>query len=163
MNWDAIAAVGQAISALALVFVLVQVRHARQEARRSVSQARANAARELWMLRADNPQLCGLLSRTDAALSGQHHPFLAELAAKANITLDEASQVFSHHWAWWVFRAQVIPLAKELRAGDRAQFDAGIRTLYENLPSGRLWFQAVKNNLDPDAVRYVENLLAQPG
>ena len=35
--WDAIGAIGQAVSALALVFVLVQMRHAREEMRRSVT------------------------------------------------------------------------------------------------------------------------------
>ena len=102
MNCDAMAAIGQAVSALALVFVLVQLRHARQEVRRSVSQARADVGRELWMLRTDNPQLSGLLLRTEAALSGQQPPLMAELAAKANITPEEAMQVFSHQWAWWV-------------------------------------------------------------
>ena len=163
MNWDAIGAIGQAVSALALVFVLVQLRHARQETRRSVSQARADGFRELWMLRANSPQLRGLLGRTEAALGAQQ-PFIVELAAKAKITFDEASQVHSHQWAWWMFQSQVIPFADELRPGERAQFDGGIRLRYENLPVGRLWFQTFKNTtLDPDAVRYVDNLLAQPG
>lgn len=99
MGWDAIAAIGQAVSAFALVFVLVQVRHARQEMRRSISQARANVGRELWMLRADNPQLSGLLLRIDAALR-QENPLMAEIAAKANVTPEEAMQAFCHEWAW---------------------------------------------------------------
>ena len=161
MNWDAIVAVGQAISSLALVFVLVQLRHARQEVRRSVSQTRADVGPELWMLRADNPQLSGLILRTEAAPGGQQSPFFAELAAKANVTLDEASQVFSHHFAWWMYQAQVIAFAKELRAGERAQFDAGLRRYYGISQSGQIWFRAMRNILDPDAVRYVDNLLAQ--
>ena len=38
MNWDAIGAIGQAVSALALIVVIVQVGHARAEFARSVSQ-----------------------------------------------------------------------------------------------------------------------------
>jgi hypothetical protein len=79
------------------------------------------------MIRADNPQLGGLLTRTETALSGQHSPFMAELAAKANITSDEASQLFSLQYAWWIYQAQVIPFAKDLRAGERVQFNNGIR------------------------------------
>ena len=161
MNWDAIGAIGQAVGALALVLVLTQVRHARQEMRRSVSQARADVGRQLFVLRADNPQLCSLLVRTDATLSGQ--PFATELAAKAKITLEEALQVSSHQWAWWMYRGQVIPFAKELRAGERAQFDSGIRLAYADSQLGHLWFQTCRNILDPEAVRYVDNLLAQPG
>jgi hypothetical protein len=161
MNWDAIGAIGQAVSALALLFVLVQLRHAREEMRRSVSRARADVGRELWMIRADNPQLSGLLTRTEVALSGQHSSFMAELAVKANITSDEASQLFSHQYAWWIYQAQVIPFAKDLRAGERVQFNNGIRAMYKNLHLGRLWYQIHKSILDPDAVRYVDNLLMQ--
>jgi len=162
MNWDAIAAVGQAISALALVFVLVQLRHARQEVRRSISQKRTDVVRELWMLRADNPQLSGLILRADTAL-GTQSPLAVELAAKASITLDEASQVIAHQFSWWLYHTQVIPFVKELRPGERAAIDAGLRRQYRISQSGQLWFQAMRNNLDADAVRYVDNLLAQPG
>jgi len=163
MNWDAVGAVGQGVSALALVFVLVQLRHAREEMRRSVSQTRADVGRELWMIRAESPQLDGLLARTEVALSGQHSPFIAELAAKANITSDEASQLFSYQYAWWFYQAQVIPFAKDLRAGERVQFNNGIRIMYTFRHLSRLWYQTHKNILDPDAVRYVDNLLAQSG
>ena len=115
MYWEAIAAIGQAVGALALVFVLIQVRHARQEVRRSVSQARADVARELWVLGTENAQLSGLLGRTETALSGQQPPFVTELVATANITPEEAMQVLSHEWAWWMYRAQVIRFARELQ------------------------------------------------
>jgi hypothetical protein len=161
MSWEAIGAIGQAVSALALVFVLVQLRHAHQEMRRSISQARANGGRELWMLRADNPQLSGLLLRIDAALSGRENPLMAEIAEKANITPEEAMLAFSHQWAWWIYQQQVIPLVKELRPGERAQFNQSLRRLYSISPFGRVWFQAVRDVLDPDAVRYVDDLLAE--
>lgn len=162
MNWDAMAAIGQAVSALALVFVLVQLRHARQEVRRSVSQARADAGRELWMLRADNPQLSGLILRAETTPSG-HASLMEELATEANITLEEASQVFSHHFAWWLYQSQVIRFARELQEGERAQFDWSLRRYYGISHSGQIWFRAMRNILDPEAVRYVDNLLAQPG
>ncbi len=159
MSWDAIGAIGQAVSALALVFVLVQVRHAHQEMRRSISQARANGGRELFMLRANNPQLSDLLLRIDAALSGQQTPLIAEIAAKANITPEEAMLAFSHQWAWWLYQSQLVPFVKELRPGERAQFDNSLRR-YSISPFGRVWFQAVRGILDPEAVRYVDDLLA---
>ena len=163
MYWEAIAAIGQAVGALALVFVLIQVRHARQEVRRSVSQARADVARELWVLGTENAQLSGLLGRTETALSGQQPPFVTELVATANITPEEAMQVLSHEWAWWMYRAQVIRFARELQVAERAQFDESVRFVYGNLNVGRLWLQLHRHRLDPDAVRYVDNLLAQPG
>jgi hypothetical protein len=41
MNWEAIGAVGQVVSALALVIVIIQVRHARQEMQRAAVLTRS--------------------------------------------------------------------------------------------------------------------------
>jgi hypothetical protein len=166
MNWDEVGAIGQMLGSIAvfvtLGYLAVQVRHARAEMRRSVSQARADVGRDLFVLRADNAQLNGLVHRAEAAFGGRPSPFMAELAAKANMTIEEASQVWAHEFAWWMYRAQVIPFADELRAGERTQFDASMRRGYTTLNVSRLWFQTYRNNLDPDAVRYIDNLLAQP-
>jgi hypothetical protein len=53
MTWDAIGAIGQAASALALVFVMLQIRHARADSRRALSQSRAEAARQTNSLLVD--------------------------------------------------------------------------------------------------------------
>jgi hypothetical protein len=45
MNWDAIGAIGQAISALALAVVIVQLRYARADSRRAISEGRTSASR----------------------------------------------------------------------------------------------------------------------
>src|SRR5215831_18930079 len=63
MEWDAIAAVGQAVSALALVLVLVQVRQAREEARHAAGQARLMGSREMFLATATNHQLADALAR----------------------------------------------------------------------------------------------------
>jgi hypothetical protein len=44
-------------SALALIIVIVQVRYARSEVRRCISQTRAEGARELLMNEANNAEL----------------------------------------------------------------------------------------------------------
>ncbi len=80
---------------------------------------------------------------------------------KANITAGEASQVPAYQWAWWMYRAQVVRFAKELQAAERAQFDGSVRFVYGNLSVDRLWFQMYGHPLDPDSVRYVDDLLAQ--
>lgn len=61
------------------------------------------------------------------------------------------------------YRAQVIRHVDELDSGDHHAFDAVARLVYGTSPLGRLWFDEAKPLLDPDAVRYVEKLIAQPG
>src|SRR5262245_44500433 len=63
MNWDAIAALGQAVSGLALVLVFAQIRHAREEMRRSVRQGRFDASRQLFVTTATNQPLASALAR----------------------------------------------------------------------------------------------------
>jgi len=75
MNWEAIGAIGQAVSALALIVVIVQVRHARAETRRSMSQGRAAAVRELCMHRSGNEHLNTANRKAFVALGGQDRPF----------------------------------------------------------------------------------------
>jgi len=54
MNWDAIGAAGEVLGAIAvfvtLVYLATQIRHAREESRRALSQARSEANRELIAL-----------------------------------------------------------------------------------------------------------------
>ena len=108
MEWDAVGAIGQAVSALALVFVLTQIRHAREEMRRSVSQGRAEGVGSLSMLQAQDPRLNELLNRTETALGGSLGPYPSSLVEKTKITNEEAMQVLWFHWAWWMYQAQVI-------------------------------------------------------
>ena len=72
--WDAIAAVAQAISALALVIVIVQVRHARQEVRRSAGQLRAQALGELYRTRATDDRLMAMRVKAESALGSSLVP-----------------------------------------------------------------------------------------
>ena len=71
MNWDAIAAIGQAVSALALVLVLFQVRQAREETLRSVGQARLFGSRDLFLTTATNKELASALARLRARPAGE--------------------------------------------------------------------------------------------
>ena len=168
MNWDAIGAMGQAVSALALIIVIVQVRHARSEVRRSISQTRAEGGRELLMSKANSADLCNLIAKVRTAVgrkpsSGGATDFLGELVVTAGLTEAEALRLMFDQEAWWQYRAQTILYIRDLSEGERFAFDESIRISYS--PDGRFigarWYENRKSALNPDAVRYVENLLAQ--
>jgi len=71
--WEAIGAIGQAVSAFALFLVLIQVRHARNEIRRSASQARKDGSRSLWLASAQ-PDLASVLTKAHVAAGGAPSP-----------------------------------------------------------------------------------------
>src|SRR5215831_2962649 len=100
MNWDAIAALGQAVSALALVLVFAQIRHARAEMRRSVRRERFDAARQMFVTTATDQPLASALARLWTQSGSPPIPF-QEFATGHGLTDGEARQVNSFMHAVW--------------------------------------------------------------
>ena len=168
MNWEAIGAIGQMLGSVAVLVTLgylaIQVRHARAEMRRSISQTRAEGGRELLMNFANSEQLCNLYTKVGAAIGRSPNPVIGALMARAGLTQSEAMQLLLDHEAWFQYQAQVIQYINELSAGERFGFDGSIRGRYGHDAGliGPLWYEDRKAALNPDAVRYIDNLLAQP-
>ena len=167
MNWEEVGAIGQVLGSIAVFITLgylaTQVRHARQELRRSLSQGRSEAIRNLLMARATDERLMRLITKADTAFGGEPVPFVAEVAKRAQLTLDDAATVLAEQGALWNYRLQVIPYVDELPSGDRASFDALTRLAYGRPGIARFYYEAfAKSSSHPDAIRYIDNLLAQP-
>jgi hypothetical protein len=165
VNWEAIGAIGEAFSAVALVLVLIQVRHAREEMRRSLHETRGETVRRLHLARALDSELVSLGIRAEESLG--YAPavdgFTAQLIARSGLTRADASRLFSEQMAWWSYRQQVIPHLHELDAGARFEIEGTFRTMYGPRGSAvaRLWYETTKPFLDPNAVQYVERVLTQ--
>ena len=99
MNWDAIAAVGQAVSALTLVLVFMQLRHAREEMQRSVVRMRLEGARDMDLTFGTHPELASALARANEAAHGgvQRPPFVQYLLS-LGLTAQEARQLFGYRY-----------------------------------------------------------------
>jgi hypothetical protein len=163
MNWDAIGAIGQAIGAFVLIAVFVQVRHARNEMRRSILEERYNAGRELYLARSSNERLLQIRSKANATLLNVPMPILQALMDKAGLTFAEAETVLWDQIAWWTHVKTGIAFMDETPS-DRSWFEAGIRALYSREALGRFWYQHMKDTeLDPDTVKYVDSVIARPG
>ena len=165
MNWEAIAAIGQMLGSIAVLFTLgylaVQVRHAKEQVRRSASQGRSAATREITMQSASNELLLRGNFKAHLALGGQPHPIYQPLV-DAGLTDGEIVAVIYSQVASWAHWQSTVTQIHELTVGERTEFDIGIRNFYGH-GVGRLWYSTSKATLNPDAVRYVDNLLAQPG
>jgi hypothetical protein len=167
MNWEAIAATGQMLGSIAVVVTLgylsVQVRHARTDLRRSLSQGRSEAIRGLLLTRATDERLMRINTQADNAFGSERPLFAAELAQRAGLTADEASAILCEQGAFWNYRLQVIPYAQELSGSDRAAFDAATRIAYGQPGVSRFFYETfAKPSAHPDAIRYIEDLLARP-
>ena len=168
MNWDAIAAIVQMLGSVAVLITLwylaLQVRHAREQVARSVAQGRTDAGRELAMHQASNQRGADIAMRANIALGGQWTGAIGALTSRAGLTLEDAYSFNQWQFAWWNYRQQVIENIADLPAGQRVEFDGGLRAAYGGrLPALSLWFEHSRPYLNPDAVHYIDNLWAQPG
>ena len=168
MNWDAIGAIGQMLGSIAVFITLgylaLQVRQARTDLQRSISQGRGEAIRSLLLTRATDERLSRMIAKADAAFGREPTPFVAELMKRSGLTLEEATAVSAEQAAFWNYRLQVIPYIAELSGTDRLAFDSGIRRAYGRAGVGRFYYEAfAKTWTHPEVIRYVDNLLAQPG
>jgi len=165
MNWDAIGAIGQVLGSVAVLVTLgyltVQVRHTREEMRRSAAAERFAAAREMFITQATHPALAEVMTQFLEASGARGPPFvsyvmslgLSHAAAHQISALGEAS--------WNNFQAS-IESAAHLSPGVRAEIDHRLVFNYSDTAPFGNWFESNKARLNPDAVRYVESVLARP-
>ena len=67
--------------------------------------------------------------------------------------------------AWWWHQSHNIAYVDELPSAERLAFDREIRIRYhrQSNPVSKLWCESTKPRLNPEALRYIDNLLAKPG
>jgi hypothetical protein len=181
MNWNAVGAVGQILGSLATFvtvgYLVVQVHDTEAEIKRSIEETHAERAIEINLALATSERLAAIHWKGDAALilgepkapvvsiSPEHlngaTSFFVAAINQLGFSPDEVLMLNSELSARWSNWAQTILYVDELPPGDHAQFDIALRIgLVE--PVVRFWWDSNKSYFNPDAVRYVENVLSQP-
>jgi len=164
VNWSAIGAIGELVGALAVVVTLVylaaQIKHARADSRKALSQGRVEGMRELFALATDE-RINRVATKTTEALGARQPPFGSALIEQVGLTKEEAFLLFNFHLAWWNTVVQIIPNVDELPETERRQFDGGILGRYAQNTAGALFFETMKPGAHPDVVAYVEGILEQ--
>jgi hypothetical protein len=159
VNWEAIGAIGQAVSASALVVVIVQVRLSSAEALRSLRETRIADHRRGLMDHAQSEWLSRVVWKGHQAY-GLELPYQVELM-KRGLAPEEALAFGAWMQSWWVFDSQQIAHIGQLSKGERAAFDATMRAMYQSKWKSD-FFEMNRSLLSPDAVRYIDYLLGQP-
>jgi hypothetical protein len=125
MNWDAIAAVGQAVSALALVFVILQLRLARDEMRRATRQARRYGTQDLWVTQATHP---------DLDRRGHTTPLRSTCQTTLGLSPPAARRLYAMAWAGWHDSAAAVESVEHLSPGGREELHNTLPTNYARTP-----------------------------
>jgi len=164
VNWDAVGAIGEIVGAavvfVTLVYLAVQVRHARSEARRALSQGRGEAIRDLITLQIDD-RINRLTLKADEACGGAASAFVEALEG-LGLTPEEARLVQWNQIVWWNYYLHMIPRVGELPAIERAQFEVPLHQ-YGRPGVHRLFYDRyIKAVAHPDALRYIEGVLTRP-
>ena len=159
MNWDAVGAIGQAISALALVVVIVQVRLSTTETLRSIRQSRTDDERRTQSDDARSEWLCHVLAKGMKAY-GIQLPYQVELMERG-LTAEEAVSFNNYLSSWWLSDQQNITHIDMLSKEDRAAFDARMLAMYRSSEVRSRFLEFNRPILNPQAVRYIDDLLAQ--
>ena len=166
MNWEALGAIGETLGAVAvfvtLGYLAVQVRHARDEVARSVGQHRSDTVHQVMTMQMDE-RMTPIVTKANANMGAGTGPFTRALMDRAGLTHEEAAAYASMSWAIWQYRAETIQGIDELSPSERIAFDYGTRANFDARvnPSARLFYETHKRFLNPEAVRYVDALLAQ--
>jgi hypothetical protein len=166
MNWEAIGAIGQMMGSIAvfitLTYLAIQVRHARTEIRRSVSQSRHEASREVNAGFRDS-RVLGLYAKAAVVEGVPQGAFHAYAMEHWGMTYEETVLLINQFLTSWQSRLQVIPYVDELSDIERHDFVSGIRVLYGSPGPMRKFYELfIRTSQHPDVVRYIDNVLAQP-
>lgn len=166
MNWNAIGAVGQILGSLATFvtvgFLAVQVHDTEADMRRSLSQSRIERTIDLNIAYATNERLVTIREKANAALQGDKPlpPYMSAATKQLGLTMEEAISLYTHLVSGWAKFAQTVPYVDDLLPADRARFDRTARFAMSE-PVFRFWYEFAKPTLNPIAIRYADNLMAQ--
>lgn len=159
MNWNAVGAIGQAVSALALILVFVQVRDAREEMEIAANRARLEGTRDMFLAQATNAELGDVWSRAQVAGGTPPGPFLQYLKGLGLSDVD-AYRVSAYQMATWQHIQITIMTRHRLSPGVKAEFENRVWGMFHNSIGGQ-WYELAKSRLNPDAVSYVDTVLAR--
>jgi hypothetical protein len=162
MNWEAIGAVGELLGSLAvfvtLGYLAVQVRHARAEASRALSQGRMEANRALLSMDLDEENLEARL-KAEAAYEVAPPPIVTRLMEEAKLTQEEAWRIFIVEVARWNYRIHVIAHWRDLPPSEKRIFDNAVRIRMDSRLARVLYETHFKPGFHPDVEDYIEEIL----
>lgn len=158
INWNAVTALGQIISTVAVVMTLVYLTNQIQQAETASTDAnrlaRSSGVADFFLAAAHDPAFRRAQER--AAGDTVHAHFIREVQRRLELTEDEATQLaaaaqywFWLHWGQW---------RSSMDEGDRRELQNMIERFYV-LPHIRVVWEAHRGWMDADFVEFVDEAL----
>jgi hypothetical protein len=169
MNWSAIGAIGQILGSLATFatvgYLVVQVHDTEIKMKRSIAQNRVDRQIQLNMPLITDERLAGLHMKLNDSLRGESPlpPFMEAATKQFGLTREQAFSLYVEQITRWQGLLLTIAYIDELPPGERVSFDKNNRSAVFGEPLFRFWYNPTKPVLNQEGVRYIDNLLAQPG
>jgi len=165
MNWEALGAIGETLGAVAvlvtLAYLAVQVRHARDEVRRSTSRARSEARRDALAMVSDARTL-SLLVTASLAEGWKPGPFNEYAMTHWGMTQEQATLLNTALNTGWITRLQTVAVVDELGAYERHDFERELRFFYGRPGPHQRYFELnLRSTQHPDVIRYIDGVLAK--
>ncbi len=131
MNWDALGAIGELIGSLAvlltLIYLAVQVSHARSELRQSIRQSRFSTYREVFTEPLRNLELLKAICKAEEILTNKIEE-ITEL--EAELSLEQARLLRIYQASDWMYRIETTENLDHLGEYQRSSFKANTARIY---------------------------------
>ena len=144
---------------ITLGYLTVQVRHARSDSRRELSQNRGEGVRHLFEQTIDE-RINQLSVKANTALGVPPGPFVASLMDRVGLTREEATALSQYHASQWNYTIQIVSNIDGMSTIERYQFDRGILFWYRGGVGG-LFYETLRHLQHPDVLHYIDNVLAR--
>jgi hypothetical protein len=166
VNWEAIGAIGELLSATAvfvtLIYVAFQVRNARKELQHNVLNSRDVATRELLLETIRNPLLGAAIAESDFSFREKPNPVLQHIKEVTSWSDEKTATFVNYQTAYWFHRVEVVREVSELTPAQKQDFDLNITFSYSD-GLGNVWWEEWKKwrpSGDP-TVKYCDEILSK--
>jgi hypothetical protein len=160
MNWDAIGAIGDFVGAMAvvttLIYLAIQVRHAKMATADQSRIYRATAVREIIIETSRNEAL-----RMAQIKDWGMEPYYQEMAKRLGTTMEEASMLdWGNNYYFWIWWGQYSSTTEKR---DRKELEYVIENLGGTLGTRLHWKKSPISRplLDEGFVKFVDKILAK--
>ncbi len=153
---------GAVVVFITLIYLALQVRHARSELRTSVQNARLQGVRDQWLARLQNPELVDAMIKVERASNSTflQRGFVGALIDQMGLTPREAYLIFCDQVVNWQNWIAAINNLDDQSPDSLARMNASIERSYTESYGKLFWDYQRAANVEKNAVRYIKKLLA---
>ena len=165
MDIQDLGAIGEFVSSIVvfitLIYLAVQIRHTRSELSLSVQSRWAQAVREMWQSRCQNPDLIDAIikAENDVGRTYTNHGFIVELVSQKGFTEREAYLLFSDQILQWENWITSIENLENQSADNLARLNAVIKNTYRAGIGAIFWKNQRISNIEKKSISYIESML----